>query len=57
MNTLGVTSPWYRNAVYFYLHFQYNGWMPMALLGLLIFAAEKNGVICQSESLNGCSDA
>jgi len=44
MSTVGVASPWYRNAVYFYLHFQYNGWMPMALLGLLILAAERQGI-------------
>lgn len=27
---------WYQLAVYFYLHFQYNGWMIMALLALLL---------------------
>ncbi|WP_459414396.1 hypothetical protein [Flagellimonas marinaquae] len=26
MNTLGAQSIWYRLAIYFYLHFQYNGW-------------------------------
>jgi hypothetical protein len=26
MSTLGSTSHWYKNAIYLYLHFQYNGW-------------------------------
>lgn len=41
MNTLGPTSDWYRLAIYFYLHFQYNGWMLLALLGLLFYVAEQ----------------
>ena len=41
MNTLGPTSIWYRMAIYFYLHFQYNGWMIMALLGLLFYIMHK----------------
>ncbi len=35
---------WYRIAVYFYLHFQYSGWMMMALLGLLFKFLESRGV-------------
>ncbi len=41
MNTLGPTSDWYHIAIYFYLHFQYNGWMLLALLGLLFYVAEQ----------------
>ncbi|EMR03380.1 hypothetical protein [Cesiribacter andamanensis] len=28
-------SPWYYGAIYYYLHFQYNGWFIFALLALL----------------------
>lgn len=41
MNTLGAQSIWYRLAIYFYLHFQYNGWMILALVGLFFFIAEQ----------------
>lgn len=43
MATLGPTSVWYRMAVYFYLHFQYNGWMVLALAGMFMFWYEQNG--------------
>lgn len=42
MKTLGAESIWYRLAIYFYLHFQYNGWMILALLGLLLYVFEKH---------------
>lgn len=41
MNTLGSTSAWYRNAIYFYLHFQYNGWFLLAVCGLLFYFLEQ----------------
>ncbi|MCK5402467.1 MAG: hypothetical protein KAJ28_12605, partial [Flavobacteriaceae bacterium] len=44
MNTLGSTSSWYRNAIYFYLHFQYNGWFIIALFGILFFVFEKYSI-------------
>ena len=36
-------SPLYHNAVYFYLHFQYNGWFTFAVLALLYRLMEQNG--------------
>ena len=42
MNTLGSSSPWYRNSIYFYLHFQYNGWFLVALIGVLFAVFEKH---------------
>lgn len=44
MASLGATSIWYRLAIYFYLHFQYNGWMILAVIGLLLFIFEKRGI-------------
>lgn len=44
MSFVGSNSIWYRLAIYFYLHFQYNAWMLLALIGLLIFVFEKRGI-------------
>ena len=44
MNTLGATSIWYRLSIYFYLHFQYNGWMILGLLGVFIYVLERNDI-------------
>ncbi len=43
MTVLGPESIWYRLAIYFYLHFQYNGWMILALLGLFFYLLEQLG--------------
>ena len=40
MATLGKGSIWYNLAIYFYLHFQYNGWFILALIGVLFFLIE-----------------
>ena len=32
---------WYHNALYFFLHFQYNGWFTFAIMGLLFMRLEK----------------
>lgn len=44
MNTLGAESVWYRTAIYFYLHFLYNGWMIMALVGLFFYLLEQHRI-------------
>ena len=44
MNTLGAESVWYRLAIYFYLHFQYNGWMILALCGFFFYVLEIHRV-------------
>lgn len=43
MSTLGAQSIWYRLSIYFYLHFQYNGWMILSLVGLFIYSMEQRG--------------
>ena len=44
MNTAGSGSDLYRNAIYFYLHFQYNGWFIMALFGLFLYFLEQQEI-------------
>ncbi len=41
INLLGAESIWYRLAIYFYLHYLYNGWMIMALFGLFLHLLEQ----------------
>lgn len=43
-NGLGQ-SKWYYFAVFFYLHFQYNGFFVFGILGLFFKALERRGVI------------
>ena len=44
MATLGNTSVWYNLSIYFYLHFQYNAWFILALLGVMFFIIETRGI-------------
>lgn len=44
MTTLGPESIWYKTSIYFYLHFQYNGWFIIALLGVLFYILEEKGI-------------
>ena len=37
-------SDLYFNAIYFYLHFQYNGWLAFAVLGLLFWLLEHHHI-------------
>ncbi|MDO4880956.1 MAG: hypothetical protein Q3983_06725 [Capnocytophaga sp.] len=34
-------SEWYNSAIYFFLHFQYNGWFMAVLIGLLVQEMEQ----------------
>ncbi len=45
MNVLGPESVWYRLAINFYLHFLYNGWMVMALVGIFFYIMEQRKII------------
>lgn len=49
MSALGPSSVWYRIVIYFYLHFQYNGWMIMALLGFLFYILENQNIPISSK--------
>ena len=45
MATLGPTSVWYKTSIYIYLHFQYNGWFILSLLGIIFYLFEEKGVV------------
>tara|TARA_R110000868_G_scaffold60556_2_gene184807 strand:- start:14298 stop:15500 length:1203 start_codon:yes stop_codon:yes gene_type:complete len=49
MTILGPLSIWYRLAIYFYLHFLYNGWIQLTLIGLFFYLLEKKKVILQEK--------
>ncbi|MCB0464273.1 MAG: hypothetical protein KDC78_01170 [Aequorivita sp.] len=49
--TLGPESIWYKTSIYFYLHFQYNGWFFLALLGVLFYIFEEKGIQFNPEKL------
>lgn len=51
MATLGPESIWYKSSIYFYLHFQYNGWFLIALLSVLFYVFEEKGIHFNSEKL------
>ncbi|TXD71734.1 hypothetical protein ESU54_15555 [Aequorivita antarctica] len=51
MATLGPESIWYKTSIYFYLHFQYNGWFILALLGILFYIFEEKGIQFKPEKL------
>ncbi|MBV7440446.1 hypothetical protein KRX57_03365 [Weeksellaceae bacterium TAE3-ERU29] len=44
MVKFGKDSPLYRGAIYFYLHFQYNGWMLSGIVGLFIRYIEQKRI-------------
>ena len=52
MNILGPESVWYRLAIYFYLHFLYNGWMIMALVGLFLYVIEQRQITVSDKTFN-----
>jgi hypothetical protein len=45
MQQPGLSQKWYVGAVYFFLHFQYNGWFFFAIIGLFIhYLASRQAV-------------
>lgn len=51
MATLGSESIWYKTSIYFYLHFQYNGWFILALLGFVFHFFEEKGIVFNPQKL------
>ena len=50
MNTAGSGSAWYRNAIYFFLHFQYNGWFLVAITGIFLYILEKRSFVLSDKA-------
>ncbi|WP_417265733.1 hypothetical protein [Brumimicrobium sp.] len=44
MATLGPGSVWYRTSIYFYLHFQYNAWMVLGVIGIFLKVLENHDI-------------
>ncbi|NPA43497.1 MAG: hypothetical protein GXO27_05680 [Chlorobi bacterium] len=42
---LGKDSIWYHLDVYWYLHFQYNGWFFLAMIALFLYLYERRGLV------------
>lgn len=44
MGTIGPDPFWYPTTIYFYLHFQYNAWIILGLIGVFLKILEKKGI-------------
>ena len=53
MNTLGGASIWYRISIYFYLHFQYNGWFIISLFGIFFYILEQHNITVSKRKFKG----
>jgi hypothetical protein len=47
----GSGTPIYFNAIYFYLHFQYNGWFSFAILAVLTGIMERNKALIYGRTI------
>ena len=52
MATLGKTSVWYKISIYFYLHFQYNAWFILSLIGIFFYFLEKKRLLPEVKTFN-----
>lgn len=52
MATVGQDYFWYNTTIYFYLHFQYNAWLPLGLLGILLKILENKDIYIQKSDFS-----
>ena len=51
MATGNTDQQWYIGSVYFFLHFQYNGWFTFAVLGLFLGMLHRKGISINSREI------
>jgi len=44
LKAFGKKSHFYKYDIYYYLHFQYNGWFLFAMIGLILFMLERRNI-------------
>ncbi len=49
---LGKTSVFYKYDIFYYLHFQYNGWFLFAMLGLVFYLLERRNIHLNQKDVN-----
>ncbi len=48
----GKQSPYYKYDIFYYLHFQYNGWFLFATIGLTLFLLERRHITLPASKVN-----
>jgi hypothetical protein len=52
LKLFGKNSNFYKFDIFYYLHFQYNGWFLFALLGLTFYLLERRGITINHKQVN-----
>ncbi len=52
LKIFGKDSPFYKFDIFYYLHFQYNGWFLFALIGLTFYLLERRGITINPKQIN-----
>jgi len=52
LKIFGKNSNFYKFDIFYYLHFQYNGWFLFALIGLTFYLLERRGITINYKQVN-----
>ncbi len=52
LKLFGKQSNFYKYDIFYYLHFQYNGWFLFAMIGLTLFLLERRGISLNKNKVN-----